>query len=301
MLAALARGAPSRCCAAGRRRCGALTRQTLATRVSRLRWRADTASSSRRSGRARRGCERGGQAAFAQPDVRHQPRGVDESDAAHVRSHRPRRPHAAGGACPPLRVSQLEARSRADTRALSVALLQAASVPLICADLFRHVLQDSGMWASSNSHMYLPPDAASSCDPGAAGDARCRAPLSAGGFGHSAPWTCDADLHLCACPEASIRCLSAVGWVFTILCTYAGFLCLFAGSCAARRASCCCCAHHHRSAQACCGAPTCRPSCDSCWRLDARVQRKTRPCRIRHDAPSRDAAPRKARFELRPD
>ena len=278
MLAALARGAPSRC--------GADTANP----------RADAASSSRRPGRARRGCERGGQAAFAQPDVRHQPGGLDQPDAAHVRTHRPRRPHAVGGACPPSRVSQLDARSRADTSAL-----QAASVPLICADLFRHVLQDSGMWASSNSHMYLPPDAASSCDPGAAGEALCRAPHSAGGFGHRAPWTCDADLHLCACPEASIRCLSAVGWVFTILCTYAGFLCLFAGSCTARRATCCCCAHRHRCAQACCGAPTCRPSCGSCWRLDARVQRKTRPRRNRHDAPSRDAAPRKARFELRPD
>ena len=113
-------------------------------------------------------------------------------------------------------------------------LLVAASVPLICADLFRHVLQDSGVWSSSDSHMYLPPDAASSCDPGAAGDALCRAPHSAGGFGHAAPWSCNANLHLCVCPEASIRCLSRIGWIFTILCTYTGFLCLFAGSCALR-------------------------------------------------------------------
>ena len=129
-------------------------------------------------------------------------------------------------------LTNLTQHTYARTGRVGSTLLVAASVPLVCADLFRHVLQDSGMWSSSDSHMYVPPDAASSCDPGAAGDALCRAPHSAGGFGHAAPWSCDADRHLCVCPEASIRCLSAVGWIFTILCTYTGFLCLFAGSCA---------------------------------------------------------------------
>lgn len=109
-------------------------------------------------------------------------------------------------------------------------LLVALAVPLVCADLLRHVLQDSGIWSGASSHMYLPPDADSVCTPGAAGDALCRAPRSAGGYGHGAPWACDADAQHCVCPEASIRCLSRVGWVFTIGCTYTGFALLFAGA-----------------------------------------------------------------------
>ena len=181
-------------------------------------------------------------------------------------------------------------------------VLVSASVPLICADLFRHVLQDSGVWSSSDSHMYVPPDAASSCDPGAAGDALCRAPHSAGGFGHAAPWSCDAERQLCVCPEASIRCLSAVGWIFTILCTYTGFLCLFAGSCAGRLRRTTPPADQRRCAQACCGALMCPLSCACCcWRRDARVLRRNEPRVLTRGIVS--VTPRRARLasELRAD
>jgi hypothetical protein len=113
--------------------------------------------------------------------------------------------------------------------------LVALSAILVCADPLRHVLQDTGMWSSAASHMYLPADANSTCEPGAGGDALCRAPRAAGGYGHHAPWVCDADRQRCVCPEASIRCLSAVGWIFTIVCTYLGFACLFAGACTRAR------------------------------------------------------------------
>jgi hypothetical protein len=158
------------------------------------------------------------------------------------------------------------------------AALVMLSVPLVCADPLRHVLQDTGMWSSAASHMYLPPDSASTCEPGAGGDALCRAPRAAGGYGHHAPWVCDADRQRCVCPEASIRCLSRVGWVFTIFCTYLGFACLFAGACArklhALRAARMLIVRPPR-AQACCGVRTCRGSSARCSPLAAPAPRKT--------------------------
>jgi len=67
------------------------------------------------------------------------------------------------------------------------------AVPLIMADLLRHVLQDAGVWPSPGSDMY-----------------RSDCPYSTHGIG-------------------GIRCLSWVGWVFTILCTYTGFALLIWG------------------------------------------------------------------------
>lgn len=62
------------------------------------------------------------------------------------------------------------------------------SVPLVMADLTRHLLQDSGVWASPGSSMYRP---------------GCHVP-----------------------GPIKFRCLSLVGWLFTVLFTYSGFLCL---------------------------------------------------------------------------
>jgi len=70
-------------------------------------------------------------------------------------------------------------------RAFYLALL---SVPLVMADLTRHVLQDADMWTAS-SHMYRP-----------------------------------------GCEHHDIRCLSVVGWFFSVIFTYSGFACLVAGS-----------------------------------------------------------------------
>lgn len=61
------------------------------------------------------------------------------------------------------------------------------SVPLVMADLTRHVLQDEGMLPASFS-MFRP-----------------------------------------GCHENDMRCLSLVGWLFTVVCTYSGFICLFIG------------------------------------------------------------------------
>ncbi|KAK9813126.1 hypothetical protein WJX72_009501 [[Myrmecia] bisecta] len=72
-------------------------------------------------------------------------------------------------------------------------VLVVLSVPLVMADLTRHVLQDAGIWPSPGSDMYRP-----DCD-------------------HSAR-------HL-----GGITCLSLVGWLFTIVFTYLGFACLIAG------------------------------------------------------------------------
>jgi len=70
--------------------------------------------------------------------------------------------------------------------------LCALSVPLVCADLIRHVLEDNEMLSPAASRalaMYRP--------------------------------DCDAE---------SMRCLSVAGWFFTIIMTYLGYLLLFVGN-----------------------------------------------------------------------
>ena len=59
------------------------------------------------------------------------------------------------------------------------------SVPLVMADLTRHVLQDSHFW---NASMYRP-----------------------------------------GCDQDDFKCLSVIGWLFTVCFTYLGFLSLFIG------------------------------------------------------------------------
>lgn len=71
--------------------------------------------------------------------------------------------------------------------------LVAASVPLVMADLTRHVLQDSGIWPSPSSDMYRP---------------HCNHSVKR--FG-------------------GIYCLTLVGWLFTIVFTYLGFACMILG------------------------------------------------------------------------
>lgn len=63
------------------------------------------------------------------------------------------------------------------------------------ADLTRHVLQDSGFWTGPSSSMY---------------DEECCSKYSCHG------------LH-------GIGCLSVTGWLFTLIFTYSGFLCLIIG------------------------------------------------------------------------
>mmetsp|Transcript_1565 Transcript_1565/g.2246 ORF Transcript_1565/g.2246 Transcript_1565/m.2246 type:complete len:174 (-) Transcript_1565:778-1299(-) len=69
------------------------------------------------------------------------------------------------------------------------AMLIGISIPLICADMTRHTLQDSGIWDGPSSHMYRP-----NCSP-------------------------VQGLH-------GILCLSVTGWLFTIVFTYSGFILL---------------------------------------------------------------------------
>jgi len=71
--------------------------------------------------------------------------------------------------------------------------LVCVAVPLVMADLTRHVLQDSGIWSGPSSSMYKP---------------NC---------GHS-------ERRL-----GGITCLSLTGWLFTIVFTYIGFACMITG------------------------------------------------------------------------
>mmetsp|Transcript_11089 Transcript_11089/g.15100 ORF Transcript_11089/g.15100 Transcript_11089/m.15100 type:complete len:147 (+) Transcript_11089:341-781(+) len=73
--------------------------------------------------------------------------------------------------------------------------LSVAAVPLVMADLTRHVLQDSGLWSGPSSSMY---------------DESCCA------------------LHSCHGMHG-LGCLSVTGVFFTIIFTYSGFLCLLIG------------------------------------------------------------------------
>lgn len=73
--------------------------------------------------------------------------------------------------------------------------LTLAAVPLVMADLTRHVLQDADFWTGQSSSMY---------------NEHCCSVHSCHG------------LH-------GLRCLSVTGVFFTILFTYSGFACLLAG------------------------------------------------------------------------
>mmetsp|Transcript_970 Transcript_970/g.3135 ORF Transcript_970/g.3135 Transcript_970/m.3135 type:complete len:122 (-) Transcript_970:90-455(-) len=100
------------------------------------------------------------------------------------------------------------------------------------ADLTRHVMQDAGVWKAGpgawSSSMYRADyDPAHKCDPDAAVDL-CTAGTGEGGFGHHAPWHCDRGSHMCECGD-QMRCLTPLGVVFTIVCTYTGFACLLVG------------------------------------------------------------------------
>lgn len=70
--------------------------------------------------------------------------------------------------------------------------MMSIATPLLLADQMRHVLQDAGIWPSPGSNMYR-----DDCDDDT---------------GFKVLW-----------------CLTLVGWVFTIICTYSGFACMLAG------------------------------------------------------------------------
>jgi len=63
---------------------------------------------------------------------------------------------------------------------------------LIMADLMRHVLQDVAIWKAG-------------------------------------PWPGSSE-YRSGCEEENVTCLSAIGWIFTIVCTYSGFILLFWGT-----------------------------------------------------------------------
>ena len=70
--------------------------------------------------------------------------------------------------------------------------LVTAAAFLIMADLVRHVLQDLGWWPSG-------------------------------------PWPGSSEYRH-GCESENMSCLSAVGWIFTVVCTYSGFILLFIGT-----------------------------------------------------------------------
>lgn len=71
-------------------------------------------------------------------------------------------------------------------------MLTFAAMFLILADLLRHVLQDTNVWPEG-------------------------------------PWPGSSE-YRSNCPKENVTCLSAVGWIFTIICTYTGFVLLFIGT-----------------------------------------------------------------------
>jgi len=71
-------------------------------------------------------------------------------------------------------------------------ILTVIAALLIMADLLRHVLQDVNIWKAG-------------------------------------PWPGSSE-YRSGCAEENISCLSAIGWIFTIGCTYSGFVLLFWGT-----------------------------------------------------------------------
>jgi hypothetical protein len=110
------------------------------------------------------------------------------------------------------------------------AYLVGLSVPLVMADLMRHVLQDSNVWkpgsSAWSSSMYKA-DYSSTCDPLATPDV-CKIPIAQGGYGHSGSWHCDTVDLRCECGD-HMHCLTPIGITFTIFLTYIGFGCLLVG------------------------------------------------------------------------
>jgi len=71
-------------------------------------------------------------------------------------------------------------------------MLTVAAALLIMADLLRHVLQDVNVWKAG-------------------------------------PWP-GSNEYRPNCNQENVTCLSAIGWIFTIVCTYSGFILLFCGT-----------------------------------------------------------------------
>ena len=104
------------------------------------------------------------------------------------------------------------------SRSVRATALVALATALTSADPLRHVLQDSGVWPAASSHMYRTP--AGSCDAASTIDT-CVNDLGT-------MWRCESSLQQCVCTEASWRCLSALGMLFSAM-SWLGFACLFAG------------------------------------------------------------------------
>lgn len=101
------------------------------------------------------------------------------------------------------------------SRSVVAALLVGLATALTSADPLRHVLQDSGVWPAEKSHMYRTPAGTCASDDACVHD-----------FGRV--WRCEDSLQQCVCTEASWRCLSALGVLFSAM-SWVGFVCLFAG------------------------------------------------------------------------
>jgi len=91
-------------------------------------------------------------------------------------------------------------------------ILTLCCVPLIMADLVRHVLQDTNVWPECDRAENVIWD--SSCT-WASNQFKCTEPPSEGCIPTS---------------EENMAHLSVVGIIFTICCTYSGFACLFVGT-----------------------------------------------------------------------
>ena len=122
-------------------------------------------------------------------------------------------------------------------------ILVAVGSLCVLSDNLRHVLQDAGIWRPGpwpGSSQYRSDCAArwvSNTKRHCGASADCGAHDCGGGFFSASPgldcYTCllQGDFaYLCTANAETFSCLSAVGWVFTVVLTYAGFALLAVGS-----------------------------------------------------------------------
>lgn len=66
------------------------------------------------------------------------------------------------------------------------------AVPLVILDILRHILMDAGMWTANSA--------------------------------------INPSMFRVGCDDPTAKCLSVVGWIFTIMCTYTGYVLLIIGT-----------------------------------------------------------------------
>mmetsp|Transcript_19018 Transcript_19018/g.47079 ORF Transcript_19018/g.47079 Transcript_19018/m.47079 type:complete len:179 (-) Transcript_19018:1911-2447(-) len=113
------------------------------------------------------------------------------------------------------------------------ALLVTIGSCLILADPIRHVLQDKHMWHAPMYIKNCPVRALQQPIRTCSQPSDCGVHDCGGGFfadqAGTDCFTCWEDDGICSEGAETFRCLSTIGWVFTIFCSYIGFALFFTG------------------------------------------------------------------------